>query len=591
MSKIREKIEEWLNDRSLRVKMRIIYVICVLLPIIVTDGAMFMIVSKAEKADRLRETENTADAVYYELVRQIEVSSIMAANIAANKSIREYLDNEYKGPLDYFVCYDDFKTSTLFSSLYGSGMFHLMLYSDNDSIVNGGFFSKLSTVKDSYWYYVINSEQKDERLLFYYDTWQAPAVAPARRVSLIRRFSKLLSSGCEKIIKIDMEYTQIAKGIMDLKLEDRVYVCKGDDIILSNTEGNDVSRRFSKLTEQGSVEYSKQYNLYGEELTIYVMRNYNSIFTRLSENTPMVIALLFFNFMMPTIFMNVIETSITSRLKRLGNAFESRGYNQFRMVNDVKGKDEIGVLMNNYNIMVDRQNALIERAYTGRIKAQEAGLAQQRAELLALYSQINPHFLFNALENIRMQSILKHEDVTADMIGKLAIMERQYVDWSQDKVETAREIELTKAYLELQKYRFGDRLSYEVDCDEECEAYIIPKLSIVTFVENACVHGIEKKSDGGWIFVRVSLQDDDLVIEIEDTGTGLSTEEAADIRKRMHKADIRMLQENKSVGIVNACLRIKMLSDDSAAFELESEESIGTTVTIRIPKEHLRKGE
>ncbi|OQA23969.1 MAG: hypothetical protein BWY61_01320 [Firmicutes bacterium ADurb.Bin354] len=59
----------------------------------------------------------------------------------------------------------------------------------------------------------------------------------------------------------------------------------------------------------------------------------------------------------------------------------------------------------------------------------------------------------------------------------------------------------------------------------------------------------------------------------------------------MHKADIRMLQENKSVGIVNACLRIKMLSEDSAAFELESEESIGTTVTIRIPIEHLRKGE
>lgn len=591
MGKFREKVEEWLNDRSLRVKMRIIYLVCVLLPIIITDGAMFMTVSRSDAADRLRETENTADAVYYELVRQVEISSIMAANIAANKSIREYLDKQYKGPLDYFVCYDDFKTSTLFSSAYGSGMFHLTLYSDNDTMLNGGVFSRLSTAKDSYWYYIINTEEKDERLLFYYDTWQAPAVSPARRVSLIRRFSKLLSPGCEKIIKIDMEYTQIAKGVMDLKLEDRVYVCKGDDIILSNNEGNDVARRFSKIQEKGAIEYSKEYNLYGEELTIYVMRNYSSILSRMSENTPVVIGLLFFNFVMPFIFMNVIETSITRRLKRLGNAFESRGYNQFRTVNDVKGKDEIGVLMNNYNIMVDRQNALIERAYTGRLKAQEAGLAQQRAELLALYSQINPHFLFNALENIRMQSILKHEDVTADMIGKLAIMERQYVDWSQDKVETSREIELTKAYLELQKYRFGDRLSYEVECDEDCENYIIPKLSIVTFVENACVHGIEKKSDGGWIFVRVSRQDDDLVIEIEDTGTGLSLTEAADIRKRMHKADIRMLQENKSVGIVNACLRIKMLSEDSAAFELESEESIGTTVTIRIPIEHLRKGE
>ena len=105
MGKFREKVEEWLNDRSLRVKMRIIYLVCVLLPIIITDGAMFMTVSRSDAADRLRETENTADAVYYELVRQVEISSIMAANIAANKSIREYLDKQYKGPLDYFVCY------------------------------------------------------------------------------------------------------------------------------------------------------------------------------------------------------------------------------------------------------------------------------------------------------------------------------------------------------------------------------------------------------------------------------------------------------------------------------------------------------
>ena len=166
MGKFREKVEEWLNDRSLRVKMRIIYLVCVLLPIIITDGAMFMTVSRSDAADRLRETENTADAVYYELVRQVEISSIMAANIAANKSIREYLDKQYKGPLDYFVCYDDFKTSTLFSSAYGSGMFHLTLYSDNDTMLNGGVFSRLSTAKDSYWYYIINTEDLNALLAY-----------------------------------------------------------------------------------------------------------------------------------------------------------------------------------------------------------------------------------------------------------------------------------------------------------------------------------------------------------------------------------------------------------------------------------------
>ena len=60
-----------------------------------------------------------------------------------------------------------------------------------------------------------------------------------------------------------------------------------------------------------------------------------------------------------------------------------------------------------------------------------------------------------------------------------------------------------KAYLALQKYRFGERLNYDIEVDRECENFKIPKLTIVTFVENACVHGIESKSSPGWIFVRI----------------------------------------------------------------------------------------
>ena len=71
-----------------------------------------------------------------------------------------------------------------------------------------------------------------------------------------------------------------------------------------------------------------------------------------------------------------------------------------------------------------------------------------------------------------------------------------------------------KAYLALQKYRFGERLNYDIEVDRECENFKIPKLTIVTFVENACVHGIESKSSPGWIFVRIGRQGEGLEIEI-----------------------------------------------------------------------------
>ena len=216
-------------------------------------------------------------------------------------------------------------------------------------------------------------------------------------------------------------------------------------------------------------------------------------------------------------------------------------------------------------------------------------LQQKQAEYLALQNQINPHFLFNALESIRMHSVIKEEEETADMIQKLALMQRQYVDWGNDRIRMKQEIEFVKAYLVLQKYRFGNRLSYEIEVDDDCCDYLIPKLTIVTFVENACIHGIESKSTPGWIFVRVYKADGCLCIEVEDTGGGMDEKQAAELLDSMQNASMERIREKKKgVGVENACLRIKMATDNKAVFSLESEETVGTTMQILIPLEKLQ---
>ena len=248
------------------------------------------------------------------------------------------------------------------------------------------------------------------------------------------------------------------------------------------------------------------------------------------------------------------------------------------------------MLMRSYNHMAERMNELIQTVYKDRLKEQEMDIARQTAELLALHSQINPHFLFNALESIRMHSILKKEYETADMVEKLALMQRQNVEWSSDSVTVEEELRFAQAYLELQKYRFGERLSYRMEAEEECRMLRIPKLSLVTFVENACVHGIEKKTSPGWIFVRITCRQEEegrvLCMEIEDTGAGMPQEELSEMQARMNHASIERLREKERVGILNACIRLKMATGDRVAFEMESEEGVGTIVTIRVPMEN-----
>ena len=115
---------------------------------------------------------------------------------------------------------------------------------------------------------------------------------------------------------------------------------------------------------------------------------------------------------------------------------------------------------------------------------------------------------------------------------------------------------------------------------------------MVTFVENACIHGIESKTTQGWIFVRIYKEKtapsdggvcEELCIEVEDTGSGMEKEEQQRLLETMQNAKIERLKEKGRVGMLNACLRLKMVTDNQVKFALDSEKGIGTMVQIRIP--------
>ena len=277
------------------------------------------------------------------------------------------------------------------------------------------------------------------------------------------------------------------------------------------------------------------------------------------------------------------------RIVKLGDAFNGSKVDKFQPISSVEGNDEISALMHNYNNIVSINNDLINSLYKDKLKERENDLSRKNAELLALQSQINPHFLFNSLESIRMHSILKGEDETAEMVEKLALMTRQNVEWGNDLVTVKKETESIEAYLYLQSYRFGDRLSFDVDVDKACEDYLIPKLTLVTFVENACVHGIESKSSAGWIFVRVYKKEGDLCMEIEDTGGGMSEEEIKSLLRSIRTVSIDQIKGKKHVGILNACLRLKIHTNNNVSFSIDSEVGVGMCVLIRIPIKRLRK--
>ena len=274
-----------------------------------------------------------------------------------------------------------------------------------------------------------------------------------------------------------------------------------------------------------------------------------------------------------TILLNKI---ISQPIKRLSLKIDAIADGDFSRDSEIEWNHELGSIGRGINNMSENIVTLMDKRVADEKQKKDL-------EYQILQSQINPHFLFNALESIRMHSLLKNEYETADMVEKLALMQRQYVEWGNDSVEIRREMEFVRAYLGLQKYRFGERLSYSLEVEEDCLDIKIPKMTVVTFVENACVHGIENKSTPGWVFVRVYMEKEKLCLEVEDTGNGIDDALLRELQYNMSHCGIASLKKKGQVGIMNACLRLRMVTGDAVIFALESEAGAGTSITIQMP--------
>lgn len=577
---------EKVNDYTIRKKMYVLYVTCVLLPLIITDSVIVSLVVRTDERENRYEMQNIASAVEYSFTSEVEGAAQVAKNIYTNQYVNEFMEWDYQSPLEYFIGYRAFKENFTEGFLSG-GDYSISLYADNNGIINGSGFGRIETVQDSKWYRYLQDSGQDEVLYVWYDDDGAPAKSPKRRVSLIRKLNMYKQDEREKILKVDIDYSTMVGNLVNAQYSTGVYICTGDQIVMSNRGSNNRGENFLPFQKMEDVAYSKTLSMYGQELDIYVMKKESAVYRILKNNILILLLLICINAVLPMIFTGILNASFTRRLKELSVAFDQSEGGELKEIERVRGKDEIGSLMRNYNQMVVKMNDLIQTVYKDTLKKQEMDIARKDAELRALHSQINPHFLFNALESIRMHSVLKKEFETADMVAKLALMERQYVDWGSDTVTVAEELDFVEAYLELQKYRFGERLSYEIDVQESCKDYHLPRMTVVTFAENACVHGIEKKSSPGWVFVRIYAGEKEMCIEIEDTGKGMEEPFLSEVRYKMSHVGIASLKTKNSIGIMNACLRLRMITNDMVHFELESEEGIGTIVTIKIPLEYV----
>ena len=243
---------------------------------------------------------------------------------------------------------------------------------------------------------------------------------------------------------------------------------------------------------------------------------------------------------------------------------------------DIRGNQEISILVRQYNKMRHRIYNILED-----VKKQEE--MKRQAEVAALRYQINPHFFYNTLSNIKMLALSKGEHEISGTISKFANMYRYLFSNKSNFVMLGEEVEFIKNYISLMSTRYDNLLNTFYLVDEHLKECLLPVFILQPLVENAIVHGLSKKLNertACFLRITISAEAETLVIEIHDNGKGMSPEM---IEKVM---TIREAETQEfGLGLFNTIKRLQFQYGERYSFYVESKQDEYTKITLKIPME------
>ncbi|MBA4494579.1 sensor histidine kinase [Paenactinomyces guangxiensis] len=275
-------------------------------------------------------------------------------------------------------------------------------------------------------------------------------------------------------------------------------------------------------------------------------------------------------------------TSLVRPIKRLQAFMKNVEIGNLSRRVKVETKDEIGQLSAGFNKMVEKLSRLLEEVYFARLRETEMCLRQKEMELKVLQSQINPHFLYNSLETMRGMALERDMEDLSMMASSLGQLLRYNLKHDSPTVALREELRFCEMYLQIQKYRFGDRFEYRFDIPDWATEMQVLKFSLQPFVENCFKHGIGSAAEKVKITISVARSSDSsFVILIKDTGTGMSAETLQSVRRNLNRTETAGGGPN--IGIANVHRRIIHLFGSKFGVGIQSKPGTGTEIMIKMP--------
>jgi len=585
-------LKQKINDLKLRNKLIISFILVVFIPVLIVGVFLTYELRRTILEDAEKQTVDNMERINDRLTELLRVPIFISNDIQFDSQFREIVNHRYETIHEVVAAYRDYNDFSNYTRLYDE-IENIRFYMDNPTLINNWEIIPLSPQTQETFWYRAAQDAKGLGSWFYIDD-----LTKSKYLSLVQEiyFLEHKTSGV-LIITVDPDELNriLSQETLPLMIVD------DNNLIVATNRREFMHKKLDQVVEADPSVYLQESGIYegevgGETSRVLIkdvelenIQNHLKVVSILTNDSVVKNANAFSKMGLYVILLSVIVAMVliyyfskllSNRLSILSYSVNEVGKGNFDTPIIIDGKDEIGQLSQQLQLMVLNTKELIEEVHDSNRQKSLLENKQNEIKFKMMASQINPHFLFNALESIRMKAHLKGEREIAQVVKMLGKLMRKSIEVGSGKVNLKSEMDIVRSYLEIQKFRHGDRLSYTLYMDPLAEKFSIFPLIIQPLVENAVIHGLENSEAGGHVCVKTKLIEAGLVVEVIDNGTGINDQRKAEIYKVLNETEEK---EDNRIGLRNVHQRLELSYGKESGLKIESEPGRGTRIHFFIP--------
>ncbi len=597
-----KKIINYFNNMSLLNKFIISYLLIMVIPITVSSLAYYRQSAEKVESDYKHILRDQLLQVRNHSVNKINQLILSAKTLSENSYVIKYLEHYNDDPYTYFLSiFGDLGTYIDSIKEINPNIYHLRIYAKDPAIPRyKDIIYHMGLIKDQPWYPEV------EKLKFNFIYWeqlhefdeihflenQFPSRAGVNVYTLYQKIYSANSSDILGFLELNIAQNVLFDVIDSYSDNTHFYLWEKNMTPVSLT--TDQSIQSFSFRPEDFTSSSGSFNTYmgnGKFIVLYetieplqtklvLVYPYKLITTEVHDKMSVFLFISLVSIIAIILITSFISRRIFRRMDILTKHMKKIQDGNFDAKIDIDYMDEVGQIKKAFNIMVDKVDNLINTVY-------KTELAEKEATLSYLQAQMDPHFLFNSLEAIRMTAEIEKDYKVSDALVALSNVLKMRIR-ADAFIDVSEEINVIKSFIHIANIRFNHKIVFEENISNRFRGFKIPALTLQPIVENSIVHGFEQKKADCLIILDGQVTDNrDLEIYIHDNGSGIPPSILEKMNEKLlGNSDLEYMEQGSTnIGLYNVCERVRLYFGRNYGLSISSNTE-GTTVLLTLPLEH-----